>query len=162
MRFTVAENSIVEKGAEIGNDTVIWYFSHVRKNAKVGAECSVGDHCFIDEGVIVGNNVRIGNGVSLYKGNIVKDNVRIGPNATFTNVRNPRTDIKGKIKYTIIEENVYIGAGAKIVCGITIGKDSRVAEGAVVYYNVPQGSFVSAPRAQMKYSLKVNRVPTYE
>src|SRR3990167_7003617 len=156
MRSTIAENSVIESNVSIGDDTRILYFVHVREGAKIGESCSVGDHCFIDSGVVIGDDVRIGNGVSLYKGNIIKDRVRIGNNATFINVRNPKVGEKGQVKYTIIEEDVYIGAGAKISCGITIGKGSRIAEGAVVFYNVPPNSFIACPNAQKKRSLKLN------
>jgi UDP-2-acetamido-3-amino-2,3-dideoxy-glucuronate N-acetyltransferase len=150
MNFSIAHNSIVEDTVSIGDGTKIWYFCHIREKAKIGRDCSIGDNCFIDKGVIIGDKVRIGNKVSLYNGVIIKDNVFIGNGATFTNVRKPKSGKKGKVLNTIIEEGASIGANSTIVAGVTIGKGASVAEGAIVYYDVPEGAFVASNVAHSK------------
>lgn len=52
----------------------------------------------------------------------------------------------GKIE---IHENVFVGAGATIMYGVTIGKDCIVAAGAVVTKDVPAGCIVGGVPAKV-------------
>lgn len=52
----------------------------------------------------------------------------------------------GKIE---IHENVFVGAGATIMYGVTIGRDSIVAAGAVVTKDIPSGSVVAGIPAKV-------------
>jgi len=63
----------------VGENTRIWAFAHVMKDAQIGKECNIGDHAFIETGVIVGDRVTIKNNVFLCEGVEVKDDVFIGP-----------------------------------------------------------------------------------
>lgn len=54
-----------------------------------------------------------------------------------------------------IKENVWIGANATILPGVTIGKNSIVAAGAVVSKNVPDNSIVGGVPA--KFIKNVNQ-----
>ena len=46
-----------------------------------------------------------------------------------------------------VAENVWIGAGAMIMPGVTIGRDAVIAAGAVVVDDVPASSLVAGPKA---------------
>ena len=144
MRNKFSVSAIIEENVTIGEDTFIWYFTHVMSGVKIGRKCSVGEKSFIGRGVLVGDNVKIGNNVNIYEGAIIKDNVFIGNNVSFTNVRKPKAQIKAKkFLNTLIEDGVSIGANATIVGGVKIGKDSVVADGSVVIKNIPDGVFVA-------------------
>lgn len=156
MKGFLATSAIIEKNVSIGDDTKIWYFSHIREGAKIGINCNVGNHCFVGENVIVGNDVRIGNGCQLYDGLIIKDHVRVGNNVSFTNVRKPTAKHKGRKLDTIIEEYVSIGANATIIGGIKINHNSQIAEGAVVFFDVPENVFVAGNPARIKKQIHEN------
>ncbi|MCB0927330.1 MAG: DapH/DapD/GlmU-related protein [Mycolicibacterium insubricum] len=47
-------------------------------------------------------------------------------------------------------ENVRIGAGATILPGVSIGRDSVIAAGAVVAEDVPPQSLVAGPKAGVR------------
>ena len=81
----------VERGAQVGADTRIWHFVHVRTGAKIGANCTLGYNVFVDRDVVIGNNVKLQNRVSLFRGVTLEDGVFVGPHATFTNDTYPRS-----------------------------------------------------------------------
>lgn len=130
----------VEEGAQIGEDSKIWRWTHVMPRAKIGKNTSIGQNCFIQNDAIIGDNCKIQNNVSVYMGLTVEDGVFIGPSAVFTNVRKPKAgEIVEEKDYnkTIIRRGATIGANATIVCGIEIGEGSMIGAGAVVSKNVP-------------------------
>lgn len=87
----------------------------------------IGRKFFIDHGmgVVIGETAEIGDNVTLYHG------VTLGGT----------TLEKGK-RHPTLEENVVVGAGAKILGAITIGAGSRIGANAVVIKNVPANSVV--------------------
>ena len=102
------------------------FISH-RARRKTGIEihpgATIGENVFIDHGMgvvigetaIVGNNVTIFHGVTL--GGIGGD--------------------KGAKRHPTVEDNVLIGAGAKILGNITIGKGAKIGANAVVLNDIP-------------------------
>jgi acetyltransferase-like isoleucine patch superfamily enzyme len=130
---------------EIGEDTRIWAFAHVMKDARIGRGCNIGEQCYIEQGVTLGNNVTVKNGVNVWTGVTVEDNVFLGPNCVLTNDPNPRAYIKksaDSLVETLIRSNATIGANATIVCGVTIGRYAFIGAGAVVIRSVPDFSLV--------------------
>lgn len=125
------------KSTNIGTNTNIWQFVVILPNAKVGNNCNICAHTFIENEVVLGNNVTIKCGVYLWDGIIIEDNVQIGPNVTFTNDKYPRAKQPFKLHRTRISENASVGAGAVILCGITIGESAMIGAGSVVTKDVP-------------------------
>jgi UDP-2-acetamido-3-amino-2,3-dideoxy-glucuronate N-acetyltransferase len=89
--------------------------------------------------VKIGNNVKIQNNVSIYDGVTLEDGVFCGPSCVFTNVTNPRAEIKrtDEFKRTVVKRGSSIGANATIVCGNDLGKYCFIAAGSVVTKDVP-------------------------
>lgn len=87
----------------------------------------IGPGLFVDHGmgVVIGETAEIGAGVTMYHG------VTLG--GTSLN--------KGK-RHPTLEDNVVVGAGAKVLGAITIGANSRVGANAVVVKSVPPNSVV--------------------
>ena len=52
-------------------------------------------------------------------------------------------------KEIIVHDGVWIGAGAIILCGVTIGEQSIVAAGSVVHRDVEPGILVGGVPAKM-------------
>ena len=130
---------------EIGEDTRIWAFAHVMKDARIGRGCNIGEQCYIEQGVTLGNNVTVKNGVNVWTGVTIEDNVFLGPNCVLTNDPNPRAYIKksaDSLVGTVIRSNATIGANATIVCGVTIGRYAFIGAGAVVIRSVPDFALV--------------------
>ncbi len=142
--YFIHPTAVVDEGAEIGDGTKIWHFTHVMGGAKIGKNCVIGQNCFIGRRAVIGNGVKIQNNVSVYDLVTLEDNVFVGPSAVFTNDINPRAPYPkhGNWVPTLVKEGATIGANATIVCGITIGRWAFVGAGAVVTKDVPDYAIV--------------------
>lgn len=88
-----------------------------------------------------------GNDVPLFhvfKGVTLEDGVFCGPSMVFTNIYNPRADIRkmDQVRPTLVKHGATLGANSTIVCGTTIGRYAFVGAGAVVTRNVPDHALV--------------------
>ncbi len=139
MDYLVHESSYIDQGVRIGAGTKIWHFSHVLSDSHIGTNCNIGQNVVIGPDAVVGNNCKIQNNVSVYKGVTLEDGVFCGPSMVFTNVYNPRSEIKkmDQVRPTLVKHGATIGANATIICGITIGRYAFIGAGAVVTTDVP-------------------------
>jgi UDP-2-acetamido-3-amino-2,3-dideoxy-glucuronate N-acetyltransferase len=138
------------QSTHIGNNTTIWQFCVVLKNAVIGCNCNVNCYVFIENDVIIGNHVTIKPGVYIWDGIRIEDHVFIGPNATFTNDKYPQSKVyPNSFQKTLIKENASIGANATILGGTTIGKNALVGAGAVVTKDVPDNAIVAGNPAKI-------------
>lgn len=125
----------------IGENTNIWQYCVVLEGAVIGSNCNICSHCFIENDVKVGNNVTVKCGVQLWDGVEIEDDVFIGPNVTFCNDKYPKSKNKDfKLEKVIVKKGASIGANATILPGVTIGKNSLVAAGAVVTKDVEKNT----------------------
>lgn len=163
----VHSSSIVDNGANIGEGTKIWHFSHVCSGATIGKNCSLGQNVFVANDVVIGNNVKIQNNVSVYDAVTLEDNVFCGPSMVFTNVYNPRSHVVRKNEYrkTLVKNGATIGANATVVCGVTIGEYSFIGAGAVIKSDVlPYAIMVGVPARQIGWMCQcgVKLEPSYQ
>ncbi len=115
---------------------------------------TIGPGFFIDHGmgVVIGETAEIGANVTLYHG------VTLGGVSLERGKRHPT-----------LENGVVVGAGAKVLGPITIGKRSRIGANAVVVKEVPENSVVvgvpghpierSKPRTDDHTDLRHDRMP---
>lgn len=110
-----------------------WYwmgrmFSHIGRwltGIEIHPGATIGRRVFIDHGmgVVIGETAIIGDDCTLYHG------VTLG--GTSWN--------KGK-RHPTLEQGVVIGAGAKVLGPITIGKNAKIGSNAVVVKDVPENA----------------------
>lgn len=88
----------------------------------------IGDGLFIDHGmgVVIGETAVIGNDCTIYH------NVTLGG----------RGHDKAHKRHPTLEDNVLVGAGAKILGNVTIGENSNIGSNAVILYDVPKNATV--------------------
>ena len=100
---------------------IIAYISRMITGIEIHPAAKIGKNLFIDHGVgvVIGETSIIGNNVLIYHG------VTLGG-----------TSLKKGKRHPTINDDAIIGAGAKILGPITIGKQSRVGANAVVTRNV--------------------------
>lgn len=111
----------------------------------------------------IGNDVFIGPNANLSASNskiIFGNKIMLGPNVTMmggdhnTSVLGKYMfDIKVKLpendKSILIKDDVWIGAGATILKGVTVGQGAIVAAGSVVISDVPEYSIVAGVPAKV-------------
>lgn len=135
----------------IGNYSTVEDFATI--NNGVGA-VHIGNNSRIGIGNVVIGPVTIGNNVILAQ-NIVMS----GLNHNYTNVEIPIYLQGETVSVITIEDNCWIGANAVITAGVTIGKHSVVAGGAVVTRDVPPYSVaVGNPARVIKQYNQANKI----
>lgn len=139
----------------IGNNTTIWQYAVVLKEAIIGSNCNINCHTFIENKVVIGNNVTLKCGVFLWDGITLEDNVFIGPNVTFTNDKFPKSkQYPMQFQQIIVKNGASIGANATILGGITIGSNALIGAGSLVNKSVPDNEiWVGSPAKFLKMNL---------
>jgi UDP-2-acetamido-3-amino-2,3-dideoxy-glucuronate N-acetyltransferase len=138
--------ALVDEGARIGKETRIWAFAHVLRGAEIGAGCNIGDYACVEGGARLGDQVTVKNGVQVWEGVTAEDGVFLGPGCVLTNDFRPRAFIKPPkeqwLMRTLLRQGCTIGAGAVVVCGVTVGRFAFIAAGAVVTREVPDHALI--------------------
>jgi UDP-2-acetamido-3-amino-2,3-dideoxy-glucuronate N-acetyltransferase len=149
--YFVHPTAVLDGEVTIGQDTKIWHFSHILSGSRIGKGCNLGQNVVIGPEATVGDHCKIQNNVSVYKGVTLEEGVFCGPSMVFTNVINPRAEIRkmDQILPTLVMKGATIGANATVVCGVTIGRFAFVGAGAVVTRNIPDHAlFIGNPAKQ--------------
>jgi UDP-2-acetamido-3-amino-2,3-dideoxy-glucuronate N-acetyltransferase len=152
MNYTVHPSAIVDAGAQIGEGSRVWHFTHVCCGAKIGKGVSLGQNVFVGNKVTIGDKCKIQNNVSVYDNVTLEEGVFCGPSMVFTNVYNPRSLIERKNEYrnTLVKKGASLGANCTIVCGITIGEFAFVGAGAMINKDIkPFALMVGVPAKQV-------------
>jgi len=116
--------------------------------------------------VVVPKNVKIGNGVTIMNGVLImgiggitiEDNVMIAAHAKLiSNNHDPYDRIILTCKPVLIKEGAWIGAGATILPGVTVGKYAIVGASSVVTKDVPDYAVVIGSPAKIKKYLNKDK-----
>lgn len=119
------------------------FYSDFGENINIGKNVFVNHACtFMDRGgITIEDNVLIGPKV-----NLITTNHPLNPNERRATISSP----------IIIKKGAWIGVGATILPGITIGINSIVAAGAVVSKDVPDNTIVGGVPAKFIKSINEN------
>ncbi|MDO4909246.1 MAG: serine O-acetyltransferase EpsC [Corynebacterium sp.] len=101
---------------------ILSQFTRFLTGVEIHPGATIGRRFFIDHGmgVVIGETAEIGDGVMLYHG------VTLGGQVLTQTKRHPT-----------LQDNVTVGAGAKVLGPITIGEGSAIGANAVVTKDVP-------------------------
>jgi len=125
-------------GTKIDESTTIFppFYTNFGQSIRLGKNVFINHACsFLDIGRIT-----------------IEDDVQIGPRVNLTSENHPldpedrKTLLLGSI---LIKRNAWIGAGATILPGVTIGENAVVAAGAVVNRDVPANTIVAGIPAKV-------------
>jgi maltose O-acetyltransferase len=118
----------------VGRDSVVWppFYCVYGKNTHLGDHVFLSYQCTILDcnEVRFGNHVMVGPNVQIYT----------SAHALEAEARNRGWEVA---KPVTIEDDVWLGGGAIIVPGVTVGRGAVVAAGAVVTRDVPESTVVA-------------------
>lgn len=116
----------------------VYGLKKVHKTFNIGGKCKISKDFEADEYSYVGNNCLIYPGVSIGRYTMLAQNVQIiGDDHNFNIPGMPSTfSGRPKLKKTKIGRDVWIGANAIIMAGVTIGDGSIIAAGSIVTKDV--------------------------
>ena len=128
-KFSLGDYSVIESFACINNAV---------GDVMIGDHTRVGLHNTIIGPVIIGNHVNLAQGITVTALNHIFED------------SDKRIDEQGvSTSAVIIEDDIWVGANAVILPGVTIGHHSVVAAGAVVTKDVPPHSLVAGIPARI-------------
>ena len=128
-RFWLGRKSVIESYCCINNAV---------GDVTIGNHTRIGIHCTVIGPVCIGNHVNLAQGITV-----------TALNHTFKDT-SKRIDEQGiSTKPVVIGDDVWIGANAVILPGVTIGRHVVVAAGAVVTKDVPDYSLVAGVPAKI-------------
>ncbi|MBP1540930.1 MAG: acyltransferase [Prevotella sp.] len=135
-RFWLGRRSVVESYCCINNAV---------GDIVIGDHTRIGIHCTIIGPVCIGNHVNLAQGITV-----------TALNHNFADT-NKRIDEQGiSTQPVVIGDDVWIGANAVILPGVTVGSHSVVAAGAVVTKDVPENCVVGGVPAKIIKQLNAN------
>lgn len=145
----IGAHGILRKGTIIYGDVTIGdyfqscHYAVIRAKVRIGNHCTLCNHSTIEGVVRMGDGVRIMSHTYIPSRTWFGDHVFVGPGVTFLNDRYPgRIEPDPAPRGATIEDEVMIGGGATVLPGVTIGRCSFIAAGAVVAGDVPAASLV--------------------
>lgn len=138
---------------------------YLGKNCTFSKNISIGNDVFIATGccfqsvhgsIIIGNHVMFGPEVHIHGGNHKFD--RVG---YFMKENDDKQ--QGEDGYIIIENDVWVGARAIILKGVTIGKGSIIGAGSIVTKSIPPYSiYTGAPTSRMRIRWDTETIEEHE
>jgi acetyltransferase-like isoleucine patch superfamily enzyme len=128
-RFWLGRRSVIESYCCINNAV---------GDVTIGDYTRIGIHCTVIGPVCIGNHVNLAQGITV-----------TALNHNFADT-NRRIDEQGiSTRPVVIGDDVWIGANAVILPGVTIGRHVVVAAGAVVTKDVPENTIVAGVPAKV-------------
>ena len=128
-KFSLGDYSVIESFACINNAV---------GDVMIGDHTRIGLHNTIIGPVIIGSHVNLAQGITITALNHIFENSE------------KRIDEQGvSTSAVVIEDDIWIGANAVVLPGVTIGHHSVVAAGAVVTKDVPPHSLVAGVPAKV-------------
>ncbi len=135
-----------------------------RLSAIIGAEIDASTTIFPPFHTNFGRFIRLGKNVFINHacsfldigGITIEDDVQIGPRVNLTSENHPLDPADRKtllLQPIVIERNAWIGAGATILPGVTVGENAIVAAGSVVSRDVPPNTIVAGIPAKVVKTL---------
>ena len=136
-----ARGALIGTGSRIVEGLVVRNARVSFDNLRVGSHCHIGSQTFLD----LAGPIYLGDRVTISMRAIL---------LTHTNVGDSRCGLPVQMSWVRILDDAYIGAGAILMPGVTIGAGAVVAAGAVVNRDVPPSTVVAGVPARRIASLQ--------
>jgi acetyltransferase-like isoleucine patch superfamily enzyme len=155
IKFINRKILLAGKGFSCGRGTVFY----AKNKITIGNNTYIGKYCTVECDVEIGHEVLIANNVGII-GRMDHDYKKIGiPVRHSPCVRDKHYDVSLEKSKVIIGDDVWVGFGAVILSGVTIGKGAIVGAGSLVLNDVEPFSVVAgSPAKFLKMRFKENEI----
>ncbi|MBW3517562.1 acyltransferase [Flavobacterium sp. NKUCC04_CG] len=145
LRYVFLKNCCQSIGDNVSVQPNVFLFN--LQNIQIGNNVSIHPMCYIEGagGITIGNDVSIAHASSL-----------ISTNHTWDDERIPIKYNKETFSEIIINDDVWIGCGVRILSGVEIKKRSVVAAGAVVNKTFAENSLIGGVPAKLIKNINKN------
>jgi bifunctional UDP-N-acetylglucosamine pyrophosphorylase / glucosamine-1-phosphate N-acetyltransferase len=150
--FVSPDQTFVEPGVKIGEDTVIYPWCYIESGVVIGKNCSIGPFAKIRKGSTIGDECTVGSFVEvnrskLGKGVLAKHLAYLGDatlgDATNVGAGTITANFDGKNKHaTRIGKKVLIGSNTVLVAPVAVDDGAKTGAGSVVTKRVRKGQVV--------------------
>lgn len=129
-------SEIIKRKIDASTIIFVPFHTNFGQHINIGREVFINHDCsFLDMG-----------GITL------EDNVQIGPKVSLITENHPLSPSHRKdldLEAIVIKKNAWLGAGATILPGVTVGENAVVAAGSVVNKDVPPNTLVGGVPANV-------------
>lgn len=146
---------IVGDGSHIDGILMVWKNKGeiiIGKNTYIG----LGSRVWSAKRISIGNNVQVAHNVNIFDNNIHSIDPKIRNKEFLQHYENDDSNLKEM--EVIIEDNVWLGANAIVLKGVTIGENSIVGAGSVVTKNIPPNCIVVGNPAKIISEINLNTI----
>ncbi|HSR69689.1 MAG TPA: bifunctional UDP-N-acetylglucosamine diphosphorylase/glucosamine-1-phosphate N-acetyltransferase GlmU [Acidobacteriota bacterium] len=142
----VGQDCLLDQGSiirdsEVGNETRIGPFAHLRSQAQVGNRVRIGNFVEVKKSVLE-EGAKAAHLTYLGDARLGRD-VNIGAGTITCNYDGKRKN------RTVIEDGAFIGSNSQLVAPVTIGRGAYVAAGSTITEDVPAGALAVARSRQV-------------
>ncbi|RZK50011.1 MAG: acyltransferase [Pedobacter sp.] len=138
IRYMFIRNLTKKCGDNVSIHPNVYFFN--LQNVELGSNISIHPMCYIEGagGLIIGNNVSIAHATSILTTNHTWDDANV-----------PIKYNKEILKKVIIEDDVWIGSGCRVLAGVILKKRTVLAAGAVLNKSFPSHSVLGGIPAKV-------------
>jgi acetyltransferase-like isoleucine patch superfamily enzyme len=146
---SIGAHAVLYQDTVLGPETLIGDGAVIREGGKIGARCILGVGAYLSFEITVGDDTRImghanfAGQTTIGSGVFIADSVATANDASFGQAA-PGTPLRGQT----VEDGARIGVGARLLPGVSIGRDALVGAGAVVTRDVEPGARVAGVPAR--------------
>jgi UDP-2-acetamido-3-amino-2,3-dideoxy-glucuronate N-acetyltransferase len=156
----IGTHVVIYRGCKIGDRVLVADLSTIRENVTIGEFTIVGRGVAIENFCKIGRYVKLETNVYITAYSELEDRVFVAPCVATSNDNYVgRSEERFKhFKGVTVKKGGRIGVNATILPGITIGKDTLVAAGALITRDAPDGKILAGVPAKELRDVPVDQL----
>lgn len=148
----------LDRPASVGERCEVAHFSLIGEESRLGDDSTLDAYCWIEDGATVGDRVVLTHRASVGANAVIGDDCAISAATIAARSRiGARCQVYGDLVHRrldpgvplaqdaapVLGDHVFVGWGAKVIGGVTVGRGSYICAGATVTKDVAPGTIVT-------------------